>query len=173
VTGYFRDVDGTPRGGICLVDTNGTLLDDHFSSGGCGLYSYGGVTGAVISGIRFMADSMCYIWGAYHGYNDGTTNDPLQRFVTRLYGPDFSTGVSTTALPPSLTIWPVPTADQLSIGPLEKVRNLRVIDLQGRTVLEQAVNGQATATLQVAALEPGVYLLRANDGRLLGRFVKE
>ncbi|MBK8499110.1 MAG: delta-60 repeat domain-containing protein [Flavobacteriales bacterium] len=106
VTGQFRDVDGQPRGSICLVDTAGNLLDDYFADAACGPHSYMGLTLAAIAGI--IGDSASYIWGDYHGYNDGTTNDPLQRFVTRLYGPDYGMGVAT---------WPQVEKASLSIAP--------------------------------------------------------
>lgn len=169
VTGYFRDVDGTSRGGICVVDTNGTLLDDYFSSGGCGLYTYAGVTGAVISGIRFMADSMCYIWGAYHGYDDGTTNDPLQRFVTRLYGPDFSTGLPQREVgQATLSVYPNPARANMDItvqGPsVDFCGTLVIHEATGkRLAAEQACAKNGQLNHRVAPLPAGVYLVALHD----------
>jgi hypothetical protein len=40
-------------------------------------------------------------------------------------------------------------------------------------VAVHGVNGTAQATISVAALAPGIYLLRSDNGTLLGRFVKE
>ena len=175
VTGYFRDVDGTLRGGICLVDTNGTLLNDHFGSGGCGFYTYGGTTGADISGIHFMADSMCYIWGAYHGYDDGTTNDPLQRFVTRLYGPDFSTGVAQQAEPINgLSVYPNPASGAVTIafdtGTIQGAGAIEVRDIFGRVVHRATVSGsKGQVVWDCRSIPAGTYttLLRSATGTQL------
>ncbi|MBK9061124.1 MAG: hypothetical protein IPL81_15100 [Flavobacteriales bacterium] len=39
-----------------------------------------------IAGITQAYDGSYYIYGAYHGYDDGTTNDASQRLIDRLYG---------------------------------------------------------------------------------------
>ncbi|MEO8591127.1 MAG: delta-60 repeat domain-containing protein [Flavobacteriales bacterium] len=181
IAGTFQDVDGLARGHICLVDTNGTLLDDYFASGGCGPHFYQGSAYAGIQDIMFTNDSMCYIWGEYHGYDDGTTDDPDQRFVTRLYGPDFATGAPERASEPTINLWPVPATGTLHVGPLGDVRTLAVTDLQGREVLRAPTMGRDEAVLSIGALAPGSYVLRALDpstgtgrgGRVLGRFVKD
>ena len=169
VTGLFDDVDGNQRGGICLVDTNGTLLSEHFSSGGCGPHTYGGTTVAAIAGIHFLADSMCYIWGEYHGYDDGTTNDTLQRFVTRLYGPDFSTGVAQrVGTLAKLSVYPNPSTGQATVAldALPLGAYLVVRDAMGRTVHTQRVTDHYTT---LALEHAGLYLveLRGADGSLL------
>ena len=50
---------------------------------------------------------------------------------------------------------------------------LEVLATDGRVVLHHTASATATTTIPVAALPPGIYLLRADQGRLLGRFVKE
>jgi hypothetical protein len=92
VTGGFQLVNGESRKGLCVVDTNGTLQET-FANAGVGRYYYMGFPSAIVGGYLPMENGMAYIWGAYHGYNDGSTNDTLQRFVTRLYEPDVTTPV--------------------------------------------------------------------------------
>ena len=91
VMGNFQTVDGQPRNGICVIDSTGQLQPE-FDGCGVGTYYYQGQAQANVSGYTETADGMAYIHGYYHGYNDGSTNDTLQRFVTRLYGPDFTVG---------------------------------------------------------------------------------
>lgn len=169
VTGTFRNVDGIPRGSICLIDTAGQLLDDHFSAGGCGPHTYQGFTDAAIQDI-VITDSVCYIWGDYHGYNDGTTNDPLQRFVTRLYGPDFSTRVMENAdvVTTTLSILPNPawssTAITLGGTPTEFLGALVLCDLTGRSLAKQVVKGSGTEwVMDVGSIPSGTYLITLVD----------
>jgi uncharacterized delta-60 repeat protein len=169
VTGTFRNVDGIQRGSICLIDTAGQLLDDHFSAGGCGPHTYQGFTDAAIQDI-IITDSVCYIWGDYHGYNDGTTNDPLQRFVTRLYGPDFSTRVMENAdvVTTTLSILPNPawssTAITLGGTPTEFLGALVLRDLTGRSLAKQVVKGPGTEwVMDVGSIPSGTYLITLLD----------
>ncbi|MEO8590122.1 MAG: delta-60 repeat domain-containing protein [Flavobacteriales bacterium] len=179
--GIFDQVDGQPRSGIALLDENGELLNTAFTGEGCGPFYHTGIFYTHISGAAHLADSMMYIYGAYYGYDDGTTNDPDQRFVTRLYGPDFATGVQERTGEPTSRLWPVPAKATLHVAPLGDVRTLAVTDLQGREVLRANAMGRDEAVLSIGALAPGSYVLRARDpstgsgrgGRVLGRFVKE
>lgn len=169
VTGTFRNVDGIPRGSICLIDTAGQLLDDHFSAGGCGPHTYQGFTDAAIQDI-IITDTVCYIWGDYHGYSDGTTNDPLQRFVTRLYGPDFSTRVveNVEAVPATLKILPNPAWSNMAImldgATADFKGTLAVRDLTGRLLATHPVGGPGTRwVMDVGSIPSGTYLITLVD----------
>src|SRR5690606_19016699 len=100
VTGQFKYVNGQPRRGICLLDSTGQLLDA-FHDQGVGVYNnpQSGLPNATITHTMYdTANAHLYICGAYVGYNDGTTNDPTQRFVSRLLvEEDSSTGVQERA----------------------------------------------------------------------------
>jgi uncharacterized delta-60 repeat protein len=169
VTGTFRNVDGIPRGSICLIDTAGQLLDDHFSAGGCGPHTYQGYTDAAIQDI-IITDSVCYIWGDYHGYSDGTTNDPLQRFVTRLHGPDFSTHVveNVEAVPATLQILPNPAWSNMAImldgATADFKGTLALRDLTGRLLATHPVGGPGTRwVMDVGSIPSGTYLITLVD----------
>ncbi|MBS1568601.1 MAG: delta-60 repeat domain-containing protein, partial [Bacteroidetes bacterium] len=99
VCGYFNIVDGEVHGGIAMFDSTGTLLENYFQGNGAGVWTYMGGTGAVIHGIMPTGDGSddYWIWGSYHGYDDGTTNDTLQRMVSRLHG--LSVGVAEHVAP--------------------------------------------------------------------------
>ncbi len=164
VTGFFRDVDGEPRNSICVIDTSGQLLEDHFVDEGCGTYTYQGFTDASIVGLRMMADSMCYIWGSYHGYDDGTTSDPDQRFVTRLYGPDFSTGLREPATATIAGLYPNPTSSTatLQLETLPRSATLVVRDAMGRELQRRRISDHYT-TLDLHATGSGVYTVEVWD----------
>nr|HRO99307.1 T9SS type A sorting domain-containing protein [Flavobacteriales bacterium] len=61
----------------------------------------------------------------------------------------------------------------LTVQPVAGVKQLQVLDLQGRIVATHGLHGADQVTLNVDVLLPGVYLLRGDDGRQLGRFAKE
>ncbi|MBX2979753.1 MAG: hypothetical protein KF905_10695 [Flavobacteriales bacterium] len=166
VTGSFQTVDGIPHNGICMIDSTGQLVPQ-LQGQGCGSYVYqtqnSSTTYGTIDGVRFMPDNMMYIWGAYHGYNDGTTNDPLQRFVTRLYGPDFSTHMQEVApqrgamrlAPNPAQAW-VAISWQISDGPSPAAIELR--DLLGRPVARITTSGnEGQVVWDCRAVTPGTY----------------
>ncbi len=171
VTGTFRDVNGLQRGSIALVDTTGQLLDDHFNSPGCGPHTYQGFTDAAIQDILFTGDGMAYIWGDYHGYDDGTTNDPLQRFVTRLYGPDFNTGV-VERKEHRPRIYPNPAHDRVAVDYTlpdgQQAALLILKDALGRPVLQHSVAGrQGQVVLDLGAIARGAYVVELRQGETL------
>jgi hypothetical protein len=70
-------------------------------------------------------------------------------------------------------LWPVPATSTLTVRPVAGLKQLQVLDMQGRIVAAHGIGGADQVTIIVDALVPGVYLLRGDDGRQLGRFVKE
>ncbi len=174
VTGAFRDVDGEPRNSIALIDTTGQLLDDHFVGAGCGTYTYQGFTDATIMGLQVVEDDRCYIWGSYHGYSDGTTSDPLQRFVTRLYGPDFNTAIVQEELDAKggLRVYPNPAHDRVAVDyklPDGQQAALLILkDALGRPVLQRSVAGrQGQVVLDLGAIARGAYVVELRQGGTL------
>jgi hypothetical protein len=173
VTGSFQAVDGIPHNGICIVDSTGQVVPQ-LQGQGCGSYVYqsqnSSTTYGTIDGVHFMPDNMMYVWGAYHGYSDGTTNDPLQRFVTRLYGPDFSTGVEATAAgQDAVRVYPNPANSQVVVEiPTRHARNAELVlkDAMGRAVLHRNISGQqGQGVLAVESLARGLYVLEVlGDG---------
>jgi predicted secreted protein len=165
VTGSFQAVDGIPHNGICIVDSTGQVVPQ-LQGQGCGSYVYqtqnSSTTYGTIDGVHFMPDNMMYIWGAYHGYSDGTTNDPLQRFVTRLYGPDFSTQlVEEQVDKPVLRLAPNPAQSWVAIS--WQVENgsagsVELRDMMGRPVQRlTAVGGQGQLLWECHAVPAGAY----------------
>ncbi|MBL7983204.1 MAG: T9SS type A sorting domain-containing protein [Flavobacteriales bacterium] len=85
---------------------------------------------------------------------------------------DITTGVQGTTTA-TTQLWPSPATTTLSVRPTTGLKQLQVLDAQGRLVDVHGVNGSAQTTISVEHLVPGIYLLRADNGTLLGRFVKE
>lgn len=161
--GDYDDVDGQQRSGIALLDVDGELLNTAFTGGSCGQYIYQGVLYNGTLGATLVGDSLIYIHGAYHGYDDGTTNDPLQRFITRLYGPDFGSGVSDATALASMKVYPNPsfgrtTIDLIGAWPHAE---LSMTDALGCDVLRQRTVGNRT-NLDLSNMPDGVYQIQLN-----------
>ena len=139
ITGGFETIEGSVRQGICLIDTNGMLLDDHFTGPGCGDYVYQNTTTGSIRNIISAPDGSYYIYGAYHGYGDASLTDSAQRMVSRLYGLDV--GVEQAANVLAVAVQPNPTtgAFSLSYPPQAVVGELEVRDLTGRLILRDRI----------------------------------
>lgn len=182
VTGGFQWVDGQQRGGICLVDTNGTLLNDHFTGAGGGSYLYQGLSTGTVRGIipAAVGDGW-YIWGSYHGYDDGTTNDTLQRMVSRLYGLDVGVQEQQHTAGARLHVYPNPGTDgfDLVFPPDFEQGTLTIMDATGRACVQRPLNGSRPGVHRLGALGDlpvGVYLIRLqvrNGPSWNARWVKE
>ena len=173
ITGDFDSVDGETRGGIVLVDENGNMLDEAFAGEGCGVFNYqpqfqGPIYPArALIGITPTPNGNYYIYGSYHGYDDGTTNDPLQRFVSRLYG--LSVGVAEHQKL-NLNLYPNPATTAVTLH-LEKVptnANVVMRDALGREVFQQRITDHYTS-LSVNDFSPGLYLFEIwSNGNRVG-----
>lgn len=165
VTGLFSEVEGNEHNGICMLDTSGNVVPYYFSGGGCGSYEYqlGQMvqTYGSIDGIARAPSGDYYIWGAYHGYSDGTTNDTLQRMVSRLHGGEIGLGVASFAQPAVVPlVYPNPASSQaiVALDALPPNAQLLLRDALGREVLQQRITGHYT-TLQLQHLPNGCYNL--------------
>ena len=162
ITGAFEEVEGQVRRCIALVDTNGYLQDDHFIDAGAGNFTYQGGTGSVISGIIPAPDGNWYVWGAYHGYNDGTTNDAEQRFISRLYGPHV--GVAEVSEEPLMRIYPNPAHEKVTfifdLVQLGPNAILSVRDALGREVYQENLpTEQGQVIWDTRNSSPGLYMV--------------
>lgn len=76
---------------------------------------------------------------------------------------EFGTGVSPRTVSAQLKVFPNPATSLLNLeSPAAVMQKVSVVDAAGRTVLSQSVNGKE-GVLNVAALTPGVYLLRVHS----------
>jgi len=165
VTGRFDRVDGEVRGGIAMLDADGNLVNDAFTGEGCGLYDYNGSLYKSISGITPAPDGSFYIYGAYHGYDDGTTNDTTQRMVSRLHGLDV--GVREDPLPPhAIQIAPNPGTDQMTITAapdLTPNSTVQLVDAQGRVIATTTI-ANARSGWNIGDVAAGCYAVHILDG---------
>lgn len=76
----------------------------------------------------------------------------------------YTTGINDNHLLSSLTVFPNPANEQITIAGLDANRqfNAGIIDISGRTVLTQQVSNGAS-TIDVSMLAPGVYVLSVTD----------
>ncbi|MCB9194583.1 MAG: T9SS type A sorting domain-containing protein [Flavobacteriales bacterium] len=185
VTGHFDHVDGEPRGGIALIDTSGSLLNGHFSCPGADVLLYQATLFHPVDylhsviGIKPSANGAFYLFGAYHGYDDGTTNDTLQRMVSRLHGLDVSVEEPLAVEDWKVKVWPNPAQDQLNVQLPQGLRGgvLRVLDATGRVVQEERFPAFVSSfSFPISALPPGLYTVQLMDqqaGRWLAKWIKE
>jgi len=173
ITGSFDQIDGETRGGIAMVDTAGNLLDGYFNSNGCGAYEDGfqQYPYKFIVGITPAMDESYYIYGAYHGYDDGTTNDTSQRLISRLYGLNVGIHEQEADQPQPLQIAPNPSAGSTVFSAPAPLSNteLYIHDGSGRLVWQvEWPAGAEQYTLPAGALAPGAYVVRvAHAGTVL------
>lgn len=159
ITGRFDEVDGQVRGGIAMLDADGNLLNDAFAGDGCGLYNYNGTLYKGISGITPAPDGSYYIYGAYHGYDDGTTNDTEQRMVSRLYGLDV--GMRERQEEPRISVFPNPCTSSFELRGRMRTSNssLILLDAMGRIIRTWPTHpGQQT--FSTSGIAPGNYIVR-------------
>jgi hypothetical protein len=184
VAGYFDQVDGESHHGIAMFDSTGALLEDFFPGTGPGVWTYMGATGLTVVGIMPAGDSTgdYWIWGSYHGYDDGTTNDTLQRMVSRLHG--LSVGVAEQAAPKpggSLLLRPNPATTWVvfEYRIIEPVKDayIRVTGIDGRELTKlpiTAPEGQPVYdTRQVSKGAYTVELVNAGKTVEAGKLVVE
>lgn len=180
ITGVFDRINGEVHGGIAMLDTAGNLLPGYFEGSGCGGYLEGWTMPTwrqAILGIKPAQDGGYFIYGAYHGYDDGTTNDTSQRLLSKLYG--LNVGINEhAAAPHPITIAPNPAsgAVQFSVATVPVHASLTIHDACGRQVWKAPwPAGAYTHTLQAGTLAPGAYVVRlgpaAGPTRYTGRLV--
>ncbi|MBX2978521.1 MAG: T9SS type A sorting domain-containing protein [Flavobacteriales bacterium] len=163
IGGQFTAVNGQARKGLCMIDEHGEL-HNAFANGGVGPFTYQGTTNATPLSIAWNSDSTAlYINGAYAGYDDGTTNDPQQRFVSRLLVSELTVGAE-ERLMPSLRVYPNPasTTATLELDVLPPHTQLVLRDALGREVLRQRVHAH-TNVLNLQALPDGIYTLELRE----------
>ncbi|MBX7130598.1 MAG: T9SS type A sorting domain-containing protein [Flavobacteriales bacterium] len=177
VVGGFNAIGNQPAGAIAVVDTAGNVLWDHFTGAGAGeLYvPQANSTYRTLYGIEQAPDGFIYIFGSYEGFDDGCSNHPNQRLITRLYPLDV--GVE-ERMDDRITLqaWPNPGSERLNVtcgapGAL----TVSLLDLQGRTLLLSVLRG-GSASFDVSTLSMGLYtvsVIGADGTRSTTRWVKQ
>jgi hypothetical protein len=174
ITGVFDKINGMDRGGIAMIDGNGNLVEDVFDGMGCGAYEFvqssGSTTYKYISGIVPSNDGGFYIHGGYHGYDDGTTNDPSQRMVSKLYGLSVGVPEPFESLRAQLRVYPNPASSyvvfevNLDTDPISSA--IVIQDIAGRVLKRLSVaSKEQQIVLDSREFAPGPYtVLLQNNG---------
>jgi hypothetical protein len=176
VTGYFGSVNGEPRGSICMLDSTGAVLDA-FDGCAAGPFTYMNYHYGDILGFTPAGDGEhYYIHGSYKGFDDGTVNDTLQRFVSRLRVVELSTAVQEaerTTTTARLLLQPNPAGSwatfNYQLPALPAQASIVVTDLAGRTQYTQRIAGaQGQVLWDTRSVAPGAYLVSlVADGKTL------
>ncbi|MBV6406168.1 MAG: hypothetical protein GFGODING_02953 [Flavobacteriales bacterium] len=164
IHGQFYEVEGQTRNGIALLDADGFLQSDAFFGEGCGDYNDGFSVLHAAVGMTQDPIGNWYIYGSYVGYDDGTTNDPQQRFVSRLYG--LNVGVEEVDQPLQLQVYPNPTSGrvQVQLPEGEQGATLQVLDAQGQVLRTELMHGNAHV-LDLSEAAAGVYAVRVRTAQ--------
>jgi hypothetical protein len=157
-----------------MIDTSGQLVNDYFSMAGCGPWNDGFQDRGYITGITPTPDSSSYyIYGSYHGYNDGTANDAGQRMVSRLYGLDVGVVEEEQE---QVNIWPNPSGGivHIELPPVWKYATVTISDAMGRVIIrdKSTVN---TFVFDAGLFAPGIYVISvitATGDRLTTKWVR-
>ncbi len=167
VTGVFQRVNDEARGAICVIDSTGTLTP-HMDECMPGPFSYQGSTNAAVVEMVPIADGTGYsICGTYAGYDDGTTNDPDQRFVSRLLVSELSVSTPEPAAQPSAAfgVYPNPSRDQVVLrydfGDTATQLRAELRDAVGRIVASIPLDGaRGQKVFDTTPFAPGTYLVQ-------------
>jgi len=87
VVGEFNAIGEQPAGALAVIDTAGNVLWDLFTGTDAGelVIPDGNNVQRALYGIVQAPDGSIYTCGAYQGFDDGCSNYPNQRLITRLY----------------------------------------------------------------------------------------
>lgn len=157
VVGYFTEVDGTVYNGIVRFNNDGSIDQEWDSGAG---FNYPATDAAMAN------DGKIYVAGRFWQY-DNIPRSGIVRIVAE------STLSLDQAASSPFKIYPNPASDVLFIESDMAVREMQIYDLTGRMVYAAAGLSSGLLSLDLAALNPGVYLARiagAEDQRTV-RFV--
>jgi len=155
------DDDGSCTFAVDFYDCDGNCLNDEDMDGVCDELEVAGCTSPYACNYDEMAtddDGSCTVVGdACDDGNDMTENDMIDENC-ECTGTEIVDGVDMVAA--TMEVFPNPAQDVLNIqleGAIDGV--LRLVTLDGRVALEQALTAQGRMTLNVAHVPAGVYLL--------------
>ncbi len=136
---------------------------------------------AMFKDFRLLPTSSCI----NHGDSTGTNADTLDYVrQVRIYGTSIdigacefnpgafaSTGIRNQYTQPSVSVYPNPAVNELTIVSLNKISTLAIINIAGQTMLSHACNTNKLS-MDISSLSKGIYFVSVNDGELM-KFVKE
>ena len=167
VTGRFRYVNGQPRSSICMIDSSGNVLPA-FHEQGVGTFQWFNYTASEIDEVNVDDQGRLYITGSYTGYNDGTINDPRQRFVSRLLVEEVNVAVQEEQQPRSFSIQPNPTTGSVTFTfdpAIGRSCSITIRDIHGRELATlQIRDGTDRVEWDAAELAPGIYVVSLGSG---------
>lgn len=163
VVGEFDHVDGQPVGCMAVIDTSGNVLWDYLPGAGAGpLQGELGPPHHYLRGIDRGPDGYIYLYGKFHGFDDGCSNHPDQMLIARLYPLDVGVEERSEATI-TLQVWPNPGSQELFVACNKAGSVIVILDLQGRTVLQSVMQG-GKSRLNVSSLSQGMYTVLAVSG---------
>ena len=144
------------------------MLDNTFGSGGT-VITLVGIEGGLANSIAMQSDGKILLGGSF-GEILGAD------FAVARYTSGLADGIQEATAPHDIVVFPNPATERISVQRTSTAGAVavKVIDIEGRVVLQQSVNGTQRIELDVHALALGRYELHLIDGkaRFAGAFVK-
>ncbi|MDX9749671.1 MAG: T9SS type A sorting domain-containing protein [Flavobacteriales bacterium] len=168
IVGEFTTINGQPAGAIAAIDTAGNVLWDYFTGSDLGVLQLSnGSTQRYLQGIEQAPDGSIYIYGSYHGFDDGCSNHPDQRMITRLY--PLHVGVGERTSDRAIQVYPNPSHGLFQLS-APQPWPLTVLDMHGSEVLRLPPYSRE---IDLTTQPPGVYtaVLQTPQGRWIQRMV--
>lgn len=167
VVGEFNAIGDQPAGAITAIDTAGNVLWDLFTGTDAGelVISSANSVQRALYGIEQAPDGFIYIFGSYSGFDDGCSNHPNQRLITRLY--PLHVGVDELASADVMSVTPNPSNGRFALNyqGQPEAGQLEVRDPLGRIVLHDRLSPLSTEHQVVLEnVGAGLYICRVNWG---------
>ncbi len=116
----------------------------------------GQVPGAAMLNNPQAANIMATTGGATNALASSAMYDGL---VIRASATDTLLGVEGHSAIASVSVYPNPASNVLNIANAESLRNIAIVDLNGRTVKSNSYNGVSDATIDISNLSAGMYMI--------------
>ncbi|MDT8432714.1 MAG: cadherin-like beta sandwich domain-containing protein [Bacteroidales bacterium] len=183
--GIYKKVDAS--GTLSALSIDGVSLDpefDLFTFNYAAELAAGTSTAPTVTATAFEDDATVSITDA----TDVTSTNEADRTTTievvsgdgattNTYTIVFDVVVSVTETMTSrFSLYPNPATDHLIIGNAEAIRSVSIVTVSGQEIRRQAATGDANLRLDVADLDPGVYVISIVDKdqhRYAGRIVRK
>jgi len=171
LTGYFTHMNGEEVGGIAVIDTTGSIIQQYFTGTGCDtLVSPPNIITREVYRAETAPDGSLYIYGAYTGFDDGNGIYSDQRLITKFFPLNVGVEEPIISTKAAIMVYPNPGSDLVQVSWPSDWGQMDVTfhDATGRTILRQH-DQTSPARLECADLSAGYYsIMLAQRGQQRG-----
>ena len=120
--------------------------------------------------IDFVYNDHLYVGGGFLRFS-GT--EYIAQYDLREYTPQFINSVNELTLSKSVSVYPVPTLNDIIVMSDEEITFIEIFDVMGQVKYRRKKNEGSKLNLNVDFLTAGIYFIRCNSNNKVVRFVKE